>query len=282
MVSKYLFFNTFVFCVEPAIIAQIVPFTHQHSSDFASQAISIRAATRASIPELVSLGYNGDLLRKLGSQIESFVLIKNEGTKAIHTVTLRYDRSSLVELGRIIPELHQIQMVAPGSVSGGISPGTHALLTPWSSVTEKLRSQVPTVLTVAELTNIDESFNPARYGKVAVTIDSVILSDGKVVGPDDWNIIQQRADERRGQTEVFTAFIEKAKLPREELMKWLSLVNKDRGSVDPVRKRPDYYKNARASAALGLMAMLDRTPILEVVSRISNTLQKTPTNSPHR
>ena len=269
-------------CAQVLVTAQSNRFIHQHSPEFSSKSVLILPAVRANVSTLVGLGYNRAVLQQLGDLVEGCILVQNNGTKSIQMLVVRYDRVSVLDPDRIIPEILQIQLAPPNSPDGGLPPGGHALLTPWAEVTRDLKSTTTLSLTERENRAIGESFDSKRYGRVVVTVDSAVFSDGQLIGPDDWNLIQQRQDEDRGQREIYAALANKASLPRDEIISWLEQMRKDRGMIDPVRRRPDYYKNSRATTALTLEMMLRDKSVFDVVSIYSKAPKQPPLTLPHR
>ena len=259
------------------------PFRHDHSIDFSNHGITISPVTKESLPTLKRLGYSDGLFQQMADWLPSCFLIQNGSAKSIRAITIRYEKISIPESGRVILEVHQTQTAPRGALKGGIEPSGFAIVTPSERMTRTLESRNPSAAFLsADFGSLQMSFSSSLYSEVVVKLDSLVMSDGQVIGPDVTDVVQQEADTYKGKMDVFREFIAKGNLSKEELKVWLLAVSKDTGRMDQ-RRRPDFYKASTSSTALGLLVLSDKSSLDELRTVITASLSHSPpVDLPHK
>ena len=150
---------------------------------------------------------------------ELSILLINGSQKAIRDVTVRYRRSPASGEPPVFTTYR-----VPVDDRAGLPPGRQMAIAP------------------------PGDFELGRNWRVTVSVDSVIFDDGLLVGPDEFDLIRQVADSRRGFADVLREFVSRGGQEPDSLRKWLESVKGGRES----------YQQGAVGAARELLFMIDR------------------------
>jgi hypothetical protein len=137
------------------------------------------------------------------------------------------------------------------------SSGSTMILVPEPSLSRTLndpanRSSSPQSLSSMANAIVSSKFDPARFSKATVSLDSVILADGTVLGPDALGIIGIEKAKSAAETDIL-AHLEDDTVSDTQLLDWLSTF--DARTIPPdsrtgLQNEVQIYKASFAGAVL--------------------------------
>ena len=201
----------------------------------AASTLGVRATQIASVPQLaVALPFS--------------VFIVNNSNRGAIATTVRYEVVKKDGRTRSLScELHNLDVTASGSQ---LSPASVRIVTPENSVTRMFAGSftVPPSLSLELQDRLAQTVALLTEShSVTIFLDSVVLSDGLLVGPDKTNVLQRFSDFLEAQRDLVTDLIRlvDSATDDESLKRWLQT---NASQTTPVGKREDYGRARRLMA----------------------------------
>jgi hypothetical protein len=179
------------------------------------------------------------------------LLIENQGVLPIVQATIRYPRrttSGVTVEGMRTFNFGENDVTRYKTVA--LSPD--GLLAEWFRDLANHRS-IPTASLTRQAEQVANSlFHPLRFPSATVSLDSVVLKDGSVIGPDRHGILAIEKGKAESDRELISQ-LRNAALSESDISQWLSNVSKEARQQglarDPKTGLPDAVKLHKANTA---------------------------------
>ncbi|MCC6589516.1 MAG: hypothetical protein IT168_22655 [Bryobacterales bacterium] len=174
-----------------------------NSDDYAAYGVEIKYPSSKDFAASVQSLIGPENLGRLRYLLQFCLLLKNNGSKEIMMTTLRFQSTRGDE-----PPAHQVIQLNGGTASDGtqknITPGSTYILGPTTLVTRAMAVAMTRAMPSAEatptITDVANRFQ--TFDKSAMSLDSIVFSDGTVVGPDLFGVVHQNAEQTRAKRDV--------------------------------------------------------------------------------
>lgn len=258
--------------------------TQSHSSVYYANGIIINGLDSHTVDELRSDGISESLLTRIKSFGTLCISIRNRTPKAISDVNVQYRKVPSEAGAESVFETFSIPLTATRLPGRGLQPGGKLIVCPLPEINEAIFRRINMAPSAEQrLLAAQTEFSSSRYSEVVVSVDSVIMDDGLVYGPDRIDVVRKAEEMYRGKMTVMREFVNRGGEDLPAIRKWLTELKDDFGMYDHQIGRPDFFKQAAAMAARDILFLFDKMPKSNVLPAIKMQLANPPSMyQPHR
>ena len=207
------------------------------------------------------------------------LLIRNGGSLPIAKLVIGYPRSS--SSGQLVDGWMMYTMADRDLT---LAPGTTLVFTPDSEITRSLnrggREQVSSqTLGAQSSAAVQNKFDRNRFPSATVSLDSIVLSDGSVIGPDRYGIIGFETRKADAENEVLNRLLDSSISDSDVAQRLAEVVKKTHApgvTPDPVL----IYQSALARTISQYLTSLGRSGTAQWLRQIQAT--RMPASRLHR